>query len=143
MSSTTTPPGGQNPADVAREAFKRLALRRIAPTPEAYRDIYNEILGVAPEPAPSPAAQPVPATPADHGAENVLSGFATRLVETPGELADFGARLNRARTPRAYPVAFGQDWPETVFSARQLCAATLVPVCARIRTTTLLATFAK
>nr|WP_314544478.1 diguanylate cyclase [uncultured Massilia sp.] len=96
MSSTTTPPGGQNPADIAREAFKRLALRRIAPTPEAYRDIYHEILGVAPEPAPAPVAAPVPAAPADHGAENVLSGFATRLVETPGELADFGARLNRA-----------------------------------------------
>jgi diguanylate cyclase len=39
MSKPSTPE--QNPADIAREAFKRLAVRRIAPTPEAYRDIYN------------------------------------------------------------------------------------------------------
>ena len=38
MSSPT-----QNPAEIAREAFRRLAARRIAPTPDAYRDIYNEI----------------------------------------------------------------------------------------------------
>ena len=37
-----------------------------------------------------------PAAPSDPGAENVLSGFATRLADTPGELADFGARFNRA-----------------------------------------------
>ena len=38
---------GQNPADIAREAFRRLAARRIAPTPNAYRDIYNEIAGIS------------------------------------------------------------------------------------------------
>jgi diguanylate cyclase len=35
-----------NPAEIAREAFRRLATRRIAPTPDAYRDIYNEIAGM-------------------------------------------------------------------------------------------------
>ena len=44
-----------NPADIAREAFRRLATRRIAPTPSAYRDIYNEIAGIS-EPADTPAA---------------------------------------------------------------------------------------
>ena len=39
-----------NPAEIAREAFRRLATRRIAPTPNAYRDIYNEIAGIS-EPA--------------------------------------------------------------------------------------------
>jgi len=89
MSSKPTTPE-QNPADIAREAFKRLAVRRIAPTPEAYRDIYNEIAGVAAE----PAAAPVVAV--DPGPESVLSQFATRLTENTGDLADFGRRFNRA-----------------------------------------------
>jgi diguanylate cyclase len=89
-SSTPTVPPGQNPAEIAREAFRRLATRRIAPTPDAYRDIYNEIAGVAGVPALAPPPPP------DPGAELVLSGFAGRLAETPGELADLGTRLNRA-----------------------------------------------
>jgi diguanylate cyclase len=80
-----------NPADIAREAFRRLATRRIAPTPDAYRDIYNEIAGVPPAPAaPAPLA-------AAHGAgaEEVLGGFAQRLSTMPGELAEFGRRFQR------------------------------------------------
>jgi diguanylate cyclase len=93
MSSSTHPPGtpGLNPAEIAREAFRRLATLRIAPTPDAYRDIYNEIAGI-----------PTPAREASAGAENVLSGFATRLADTPGELAEFGTRLHRAIK--------GRDW---------------------------------
>jgi len=88
MSSKPTNPAGadMNPADVAREAFRRLALRRIAPTPEAYRDIYHEIIGVAATAAPA----------ADPGPENVLTQFAARMTEQPGELSDFGRRFNRA-----------------------------------------------
>jgi diguanylate cyclase len=95
MSNPSTPPGtpGQNPAEIAREAFRQLATRRIAPTPDAYRDIYNEIAGVPGAPPPPP---PEPVVMPDPGAEKVLSGFAGRLTETPGELADMGARLTRA-----------------------------------------------
>src|SRR5215217_3818330 len=89
MSSKPPSHADQNPAEIAREAFRRLATLRIAPTPDAYRDIYNEIAG-----APSQAA--APAAPSDPGAETVLSGFAHRLSDTPGELAEFGVRLNRA-----------------------------------------------
>jgi diguanylate cyclase len=98
MSSTTPAPGAPlNPAEIAREAFRRLATRRIAPTPDAYRDIYNEIAGVPPPArAPVPAAPAAAAAPHDAGAETVLSGFASRLSEAPGELAEFGARFNRA-----------------------------------------------
>jgi diguanylate cyclase len=95
--STPVPPAAPvpvtNPAEVAREAFKRLAVRRIAPTPDAYRDIYNEIAGIAP-PAPVPA--PETAAVADTGPEAVLNGFAVTLSATPGELAEFGRRMNRA-----------------------------------------------
>jgi diguanylate cyclase len=50
----------QNPADIAREAFRRLATRRIAPTPDAYRDIYNEIAGVVPRPRRPPRRRRAP-----------------------------------------------------------------------------------
>lgn len=79
-----------NPADIAREAFRSLATRRIAPTPDAYRDIYNEIAGVAAAPAPAPVVEQT------GGAELVLTGFADKLTGTPGDLADFGRRFNRA-----------------------------------------------
>ena len=75
----------------------RLATRRIAPTPEAYREIYNEIAGIV-EPAarlPEPASS-MPVEVPDPGAENVLAGFAIKLTETPGDLAEFGRRFNRA-----------------------------------------------
>jgi len=90
--SSKPPTPEQNPAEIAREAFRRLATRRIAPTPEAYRDIYNEIAGIAAEPA-APAA---PVGSVDPGPESVLSQFATRLTENTGDLADFGRRFNRA-----------------------------------------------
>jgi diguanylate cyclase len=97
MSSKPTVPE-QNPAEIAREAFKRLALRRIAPTPEAYREIYNEIAGISAAPAASmptaPAAAPLGSI--DPGPESVLSQFATRLTDNTGDLADFGRRFNRA-----------------------------------------------
>ncbi len=112
----TTPPSGpagaqpaaQNPADIAREAFRRLATRRIAPTPEAYREIYNEIAGIV-TPPPAPVNTPVAA---DSGAEHVLSDFATKLSDTPGDLADFGRRFNRAVKAR--------DWDGYARSLSQL-----------------------
>jgi diguanylate cyclase len=83
-----------NPAEIAREAFKRLAVRRIAPTPDAYREIYNEIVGIVAPPVVAPVAEPVVAH--DPGAEVVLNGFAVTLSGTPGELSEFGRRMNRA-----------------------------------------------
>jgi len=87
--SFLSPPAGnvQNPADIAREAFRRLATRRIAPTPDAYRAIYDEIAGL-------PAA--APAAPAASPAAEVLDGFARKLAETPGEVSELGRRMVRA-----------------------------------------------
>ena len=91
-----------NPADIAREAFKRLATRRIAPTPEAYREIYNDIAALA---------EPAPAAVTDAGAENVLAALAARLCEQPGELGEGGRRLQRALKARdwsAYAAGIAQ-----------------------------------
>jgi diguanylate cyclase len=81
---TTPKPEQQNPADVAREAFRRLATRRIAPTPDAYRDIYDEIVGTA----------------ANMNAESVLTQFAAAIASEPGEIAEFGVKLKRALNAR-------------------------------------------
>ena len=35
-----------NPTEVARETLRRLAMRRIAPTPDNYQALYEEIVGV-------------------------------------------------------------------------------------------------
>ncbi|MHB1176150.1 MAG: GGDEF domain-containing protein [Sulfuriferula sp.] len=78
MKETPTPP--QNAPDIAREAFRRLAMQRTAPTPDAYRTAYNEIAGIS----------------ENADAETVLAEFAKNLVRARGEVAEFGTRFNRA-----------------------------------------------
>ncbi|WP_028104791.1 GGDEF domain-containing protein [Pseudoduganella violaceinigra] len=114
MSSKPTNPaaGDMNPADIAREAFRRLAVRRIAPTPDAYRDIYNEIAGVS-TPPPAPVVQ-------DSPAEAMLAQFAARLTDQPGDLADFGRRFNRAVKAR--------DWDTYARTLASLAERPLVKV---------------
>lgn len=77
-------PEQQNPADIARETFRRLAMRRIAPTPDAYRDIYDEVAG----------------TTSTVNPETVLTHFASRLADIPGDIGDFGVGFNHALTTR-------------------------------------------
>jgi diguanylate cyclase len=83
MSEKSEKPARQNPAEIAREAFRQLAIRRIAPTPDAYRDIYDEIAGYAAEPAP----------------EKVLGEFADGLTKAPG-LESIGKSLQNAAAMR-------------------------------------------
>ncbi len=78
----------QNPADIAREAFRQLAIRRIAPTPDAYRQIYFEIAGSAEEREP----------------DKTLEAFASFVTSMTGEVSFFGQRLQKAAKAR--------DWEE-------------------------------
>ncbi len=89
MSISPPPATGQNPADIAREAFRRLATRRIAPTPDAYRAIYDEIAGVPPAP-------PAPLDTGSGPAAELLESFARKLADTPGEVSEYGRRMLRA-----------------------------------------------
>ena len=82
-SPSVAPSEFANPADIAREAFRRLASRRIAPTPDAYRDVYNEVAGLAPPPS-------------SEGAVQLLSTLALRMADMPGELSEYGVRFRRA-----------------------------------------------
>jgi len=44
-----TSAAASTPTDVARETIKKMAMQRIAPTPDNYQRIYNEIAGIAAE----------------------------------------------------------------------------------------------
>ena len=77
----------QNPADIARETFRQLAIRRIAPTPDAYRTAYDEIAGYVKEPTP----------------EEVLGEFARSLLNSPDGLAAIGAALQLAASAPYWP----------------------------------------
>lgn len=98
MSDKQNPTPPKSPTDIARETFKRLALERIAPTPEAYRKIYVEISGVnEDEPSKNELSQnnDKDAIPPSE-AENLLLHFAKSLQKSSGELASFGHRFGRA-----------------------------------------------
>jgi diguanylate cyclase len=101
------PATDQNPAEIAREAFRRLATRRIAPTPQAYSDIYREISGVADE-----ASDDAESAAADPGPEKVLTEFAGKLSDATGDLADYGRRFTRAIKTR--------DWDGYGMNLQQL-----------------------
>ena len=106
--STTKPPAppAENPAEIAREAFRQLATRRMAPTPQNYTLVYNEIAGIV-EPQPV-AAEPAP----DEAVEHMLAAFATKLHDSPGELHEFGRRFQRAAKAR--------DWESYARALTQL-----------------------
>lgn len=70
------------PTDIARETLRLLATRRIAPTPDNYRELYQEIAGV-------------PADAAGTDAEHALEQFAADLRNRP-KLARAAAPLERA-----------------------------------------------
>lgn len=98
MSTKPTNTSPISPTDIARETFRRLAIERIAPTPEAYRKLYVEISGV---PDDASAKRPEQELPGDKEtspseAEKLLNGFADSLKQSSGELANFGHRFSRA-----------------------------------------------
>lgn len=79
MPQLSDKPNAQKTADIARETFRQLALRRMAPTPEAYREIYEEIAGTAGKPNP----------------RDMLAAFAESLILSPA-MTDAGHQLRRA-----------------------------------------------
>lgn len=93
----------QSPADIAREAFRRLAARRIAPTPEAYREVYSEVAGSREH---SPA-------------EKILADLAASLNKGQGEIASFSRRFAASLKER--------DWEGYRRQLHQLVEKHLLP----------------
>lgn len=99
MAETPNSATPKNPTDIARETFKRLAIERIAPTPDAYRKLYFEIAGIVETIEPSKPEVVQPKSIDDilpSEAESLLTNFARSLQKSSGELADFGHRFLRA-----------------------------------------------
>ena len=96
MQDKSTRPAQQSPADIAREAFHRLAARRIAPTPEAYREQYDQVAGFR-EPSPT---------------EAVLAEFAASLTDANEQLTGLSSGIARALEAR--------DWEQLGKQLRQL-----------------------
>lgn len=94
MSPPVQPPSAPDeaatPADIAREAFRLLAKRRIMPTPDAYRNAYEEIAGIA----------------RTSDAEAVLAEFASSFASEQNRLGRNFARLNG----RFRQAAESRDW---------------------------------
>ncbi len=112
----TEKPDQQNPAEIARETMRRLAIQRAAPTPDAYRAVYNEIAGITPEPNP----------------EQILAKLAAQLSQVPGETSLFGKRLSKAAESGNWQ---GYDADLTVVVQEQIKPASApVPAPAPVRT---------
>jgi len=77
-----------NPTEVARETLRRLALRRIAPTPDNYQTLYGEIVG-----APAGAAAGASKAPS---AASALTALAGEIETQHPALASQAASLIRA-----------------------------------------------
>jgi diguanylate cyclase len=84
MAEPTDKSNPANPTDVARETLRRLAMRRIAPTPDNYKTLYEEITGAPSVPANTPSAA------------NVLAGLVSDLNEHHPALSSQVAGLSKA-----------------------------------------------
>ncbi|WP_423682109.1 GGDEF domain-containing protein [Undibacterium sp. WLHG33] len=93
---STKPPSSQlkSPSDIARETFRQLAIQRIAPTPDAYRKLYNEVAGINEVTATTATETQESDKPSE--AENLLASFASSLQASQGDLSTFGHRFSRA-----------------------------------------------
>lgn len=69
------------PSEIAREALRRLASKRIPPTPDNYRTLYHEIAGTA-------GSEEFP--------DRALKSLSGRLPRTNPEQARFGQQLDAA-----------------------------------------------
>lgn len=106
-------------AEIAREAFRQLAVRRITPTPDAYRSIYDEISGI----------------PAKPNAEAILLAMADTFVASgPNEVADFSLRLQRAAKANDW-TAFSQQLTQLMEQHAALAATAVTPAAAASATT--------
>lgn len=116
MQDKSTRPEQQSPTDIAREAFRRLAMRRIAPTPDAYREIYDEVAGIR---------EPLPA-------EKLLADLASSLTKGSSEVAAYSRRLAESLKTR--------DWESYGKQLNQLVEKHLVQPSVTPTTATLTAT---
>lgn len=74
-----------NPSDIARETLRLLASRRIAPTPDSYRQHYQEIAGVPDAAVPADAERMLQQLTADLRAQPNTARLSGALEQAAGE----------------------------------------------------------
>jgi len=100
------------PSEIAREALRRLATRRIPPTPDNYRELYHEIAGTT-------AKEDFP--------ERALKALAGKLPRATAEQARFGQQVDSAIGSKDWNAFTGSmqsllksfeaeppDWPDLI-----------------------------
>ena len=115
------------PSEIAREALRRLAARRLQPTPDNYRNFYHEIAGTAAtEQFPDRALKAVvSALPRDSGEQQRFA----RQMEAALAARDWGALKNALVGIAARPVAAA----DTAREARAVGVPTREPAFAETR----------
>jgi diguanylate cyclase len=99
-----------NPTDLARETFKLLASRRIAPTPANYQRIYHELAGTeGPPPNGEPFIQALRDIALASPGSPALSALARAAGE--GDITQFGTVLSGMAGARA---AGAHDWAPVI-----------------------------
>ena len=96
------PAAPQNPSEIAREALRQLAQKRLAPTPDNYSRVYHEIA--------SPGVKQGALT-----AAAMLREFAAEVLKQPGEVPREAMALERAIELAS--------WPETKAALLRLVGA--------------------
>lgn len=91
-----------NVKDVARDALRALVVRRLDPTPENYRRLFNEIAGISGEPDSA-------------GTDEMLTRIATEFPRSSPELLRVAKGLERAAQKR--------DWPQYGLLVKDATAA--------------------
>ena len=103
-----------NPSDIARETLRLLASRRIAPTPDNYRQHYREIGGVPDAAAPAEAERMLQRLSADLRAQPNTARLAGALEQAADERTgpDTGPRCwtcSKPRPARVPPLRCGRN----------------------------------
>lgn len=94
----------QNPAEIARETIRQLALRRMAPTPQAYRAIYEEIAGTGGQQDPRDMLAAF-AESLSMSATLTDAGHALRRAAETADWDEYGRQLVRMSEKLAQPAA--------------------------------------
>lgn len=94
------------PAEIARETIKRMAMQRIAPTPDNYKRIYNEI-------AELPTAEPL-----EDALNRALKELPRQTTESTKWISAW-EKLLASRNWKALPAMLGVEMQEKVAQAKQ------------------------
>jgi len=105
-----------NPSEIARETLRLLATRRIAPTPDSYRQHYQEIAGLPDAPAPADAERMLHQLTADLRAQpnGARAGGALEQAASDRNWTQYRSLLLELLKPKAVKNAAAPMWAQLI-----------------------------